>query len=50
MTLRRIVSLAINEEENKKLAEVTQKGVKIIDIFRRGLNETYREIIDTKNA
>ena len=47
-SLRKFLSLSINEEENKKLEELRNLKVKIIDIFRRGLEVIYQEKMQEK--
>ena len=48
MTLRRIITLAITEEENKKLDDLRNLRVKIVDVFRRGLEVLWLELADKR--
>ena len=44
MAMRNQVSISISESENEALELVKQKGIKIIDVFRRGLEAYVKDI------
>lgn len=47
MAMRNQVTISITEQENQELDLIKQKGIKIIDVFRRGLDGYIRDVLGT---
>ena len=43
---RYAISVSLKQEDYKKLKELQKKGIKVVDIFRRGLIEVSKENIE----
>lgn len=41
--IRYQIALALSEQDNDKLETLKKKGVKVIEVFRKGLEELSRE-------